>query len=279
MSRKHIYVTLSFLLILLLVILPGCGGQSSLPDDNRPPTNDGNNHNSDSDNSQGENGSPAEPDPAQEIEVWIENSKEIFLAQSREIDGTLSLLVTYGEKNTGGYSVEITEIDVQEDLVEVTVSFREPDEDEAVTEAITYPYDIEEIEITELPVTFIATGAENYVPELKGIDYVKPVVAQSQWIKLFSPAPESVVERQFSVDGIANVFEGNILYRLKDASERVLVSGNTTAEMGNWRYFIVDITVDEAVPVEEKLLLELYTESAKDGSVENLVQVELELQK
>ncbi len=40
-----------------------------------------------------------------EIKNWIENSKKIFLGQAYEYEDKLYILVTYGEKPTGGYTV------------------------------------------------------------------------------------------------------------------------------------------------------------------------------
>lgn len=264
MSKKFICSALIVSLMLLLLILPGCGGQVSPPDDNETPIN-------------GENDVNGEDGLQLGIESWIEDSKRVFLGQSRELDGTQYILVTYGEKETGGFIVTITDYEIGEKYVEVTVNFSAPDDDEAVTMALTYPYDLLEIEATGLPVQFKAEGDEDVVPELRGIDYLQPVVARSRRILLFSPAPGNQVGRQFSVEGVGNVFEGNIQYRLKDADDTVLISGHTTAEMGNWRNFTIDIIVDEDVDVDEGLLLELFTRSAKDGSMENLIQIALEL--
>jgi len=99
-----------------------------------------------------------------EIELWIEQSKERFAAQALEHEEILYLLVTYGEKPTAGYAVEITEIKEDEDKVVVTVHFTEPAEDEMVAQVITYPFDLAMIDDPGLPVEFNATGAETEIP-------------------------------------------------------------------------------------------------------------------
>ncbi len=99
-----------------------------------------------------------------EVEEWIEESMQDFAAQTYRLEGVLYLLVTYGEKPTGGYGVEITDIAMQDEQVVVTAEFTEPAEDEMVTQALTYPYDLAMIEDPDLPVEFIATGAEIEVP-------------------------------------------------------------------------------------------------------------------
>ncbi len=99
-----------------------------------------------------------------EIQAWIEEAKTDFAAQTREYEGLLYLLVTYGEKPTGGYTVEITEIVEAEDQLTVKVAFTEPGADEMVTQAFTYPYDLAMLEDPQLPVEFVATGAETDIP-------------------------------------------------------------------------------------------------------------------
>lgn len=110
---------------------------------------------------------PMKPDetalPA-EVEAWVEDSRNKFMAQTLEHEGLLYLLVTYGEKPTGGYTVEITDITEQEGKIVVTANFTEPGEDEMVTQALTYPYDLAVIDDPGLPVEFKATGAETGIP-------------------------------------------------------------------------------------------------------------------
>ncbi len=144
---------LLLLLALLFLVTAGCG-QEQLP--------------AEPDNDQESNDEGVEvilPDqlPA-EVEEWIEDSRQEFAGQTYELEGVLYLLVTYGERPTGGYDVEITDIAVQDDKVVVTADFTEPAEDEMVTQALTYPYDLAMIEDPDLPVEFVATGAETEIP-------------------------------------------------------------------------------------------------------------------
>ncbi len=99
-----------------------------------------------------------------EIELWIEQSKERFAAKTLEHEGVLYLLVTYGEKPTAGYEVEITEIKEDDGKVVVTAHFTEPAEDEMVAQVITYPFDLAMMDDPGLPVEFKATGAETEIP-------------------------------------------------------------------------------------------------------------------
>ncbi len=139
---------LLLLLALLFLVAAGCG-QEQLP--------------AEPDNDEGVEVTLPDQLPA-EVEEWIEDSRQELAGQTYELEGVLYLLVTYGERPTGGYDVEITDIAVQDERVVVTAEFTEPAEDEMVTQALTYPYDLAMIEDPDLPVEFVATGAVNEIP-------------------------------------------------------------------------------------------------------------------
>ena len=252
-----------FVMVLLLISLAGCGGrENSSPDIGL-------------DGDGTDNPNP-QTNETREIDAWVERSLPMFLAQSRELAGTQYLLVTYGVKNDG-YAVEITAVDVKVDRVEVTVQFTKPAPGQRGDGTVDYPYALREIPATGLPAVFVAQGAEEYLPQLQGIEYLPPIVAQSPGIKIFSPAPEEEVGRSLTVNGVGNVFEGNIQYKLLAGNETVLISGFTTAAMGDWQLFSIDLEIDEAVAVEGPIYLRLYTYSAKDGSVQDLIEIPLSL--
>ena len=202
-----------------------------------------------------------------EIVNWIKFSKELPLVQEKEYDGKRFVLITEGMKPTGGYSTEVEEVDIfQEELV-IKVKSTEPGEDEYVTQAITYPYDLIVVENKELPLKLIdVDNKDRYFMSLLGIDEIdKPIVAASNWIKVFEPQPNKEVAGTFKLAGIANVFEGTVSYELITEKGNVLHSGFTTAAMGDWAYFEEEIQVPGDVG-NNGILLELYSESMKDGS-------------
>jgi len=98
------------------------------------------------------------------VQSWIDAATNKFGGQSYVHEEILYLLVTYGEKPTGGYSVEITDIKEDDGKLIVTAYFTEPGEDEMVTQALTYPYDLAMLEDPGLPVEFVAAGAETEIP-------------------------------------------------------------------------------------------------------------------
>jgi hypothetical protein len=209
------------------------------------------------------------------IEAWVENSLTTFVGQSYSYEDRLYILVTYGLKPTGGYAVEITDVEITDDRVIVRANFKAPGEDEMVTEALTYPYDLAVIDNPGLTVEFVADGAESYLPTLFGLDYLSPIAAESQWIKIFKPAPGEVVTPGFTVEGIANVFEGTVNYSLTAPADHILTEGFTMGAMGDWGFFSFEIEITADIESGTPLLLELYTLSPKDGSLQDLVQIEL----
>lgn len=210
-----------------------------------------------------------------EVDDWIGYSQNTWLAQEKTINDITYILVTYGEKPTGGYTVDIQQVQESSDEIIVTAAFSEPEEGSPVTTALTYPYDLFAMNATDKPVVYEALGTESYIPTLMNIDELPPIAAESDGIKIFSPAPDSAVEESFSFEGIANVFEGNVLYRLLDSNETELDSGFTTGAMGDWGHIEETIVIPDDIEDGESMLLEFYTESAKDGSVQDLIQIPL----
>ena len=89
-----------------------------------------------------------------EIKNWVEFSKEVPLVQEKEYDGKRYVLITEGEKPSGGYAVEVIEVvETAENLV-VKVKSTKPAPGDMVTDALTYPYDLIIVENKELPLSF-----------------------------------------------------------------------------------------------------------------------------
>ena len=102
-----------------------------------------------------------------EVQAWIDAATNNFGGQTFVHEDILYLLVTYGEKPTGGYSVEITDIKEEEGKLIVTAYFTKPGEDEMVTQALTYPYDLAMLDDPGLPAVFVAAGAETEIPVIE----------------------------------------------------------------------------------------------------------------
>ena len=73
------------------------------------------------------------------------------------VDGKVYVVVTRGEKPTAGYDIQIDKMKLEKteqgkNLV-VTALFTDPPAGETVAQVITYPYQVAETDLTELPDT------------------------------------------------------------------------------------------------------------------------------
>lgn len=103
------------------------------------------------------------------------------------------------------------------------------------------------------------------------------ISSKSGNVTVMEPQLEEDLEYTFTITGFANVFEGTVMIRVKDANGKVLKETFTTAEssdIGKTGPFEVTVTLDEA-PETETGTVEVYTESPKDGSEQDLVEVEV----
>lgn len=215
------------------------------------------------------------------VNRWIEGvAFQMPLAQSKVFGNYLYILVTYGPKPTDGYGVKITDVRVDAAEVIVEVEFTEPDLDDNITHDATNPYDIVLIPAVELPVRYVARGVEQHVMALYGIYSLEPVVAYSDYIKLFGPAPGANVSSSLLIHGVGSTFEGMINYRLRTDDGTVLVESYTLAGMGDWYYFEEVLDLTELIPdgiSSLPAILDLYTLNARDGSEENHISLDLVL--
>ncbi|MEW5784923.1 MAG: Gmad2 immunoglobulin-like domain-containing protein [Bacillota bacterium] len=274
-------VLLCSMLLSMLLVMPGCSWWGKRDDGNDLPDDQGDGPEAFLEEYANLNGEGSYYRPVRLTDAmseWVDNAAHhIFLGQSRIFGDYLYILVTYGPKPTGGYTVQVTDVLVEAAEVIVSVDFSEPRAGEAVTQAITYPYDLVAVPAADLPVRFIAGGAESYVMALYGIDTLETIVASSNPIKLFEPADGSDTNGALRFRGVASVFEGQIDYRLLDAAGGVIAEGYTMAGMGDWYYFEETIGTGDFTGEVTEATLELFTISPKDGSEQDLVSVKVNI--
>lgn len=211
-----------------------------------------------------------------ELAEWVNYSRRILLAQTREHNGKLYLLVTYGQMPSGGYRVEMSSVKEEEDGILVEVVFREPAPGEIVTEALTYPYALEVIEATDKPVEFIASGSRLHLPRLYGLEWLPPLVAGDELIRILKPSPGETVSPGFTVQGIELVFEGTVLYRVLNEEGRAVDEGIGMSGHGtDWGLFTVQPDLPAEMGRNKALTVEIYAESPIDGSEEYMVSLPL----
>ncbi|NLP37236.1 MAG: protease complex subunit PrcB family protein [Firmicutes bacterium] len=90
-----------------------------------------------------------------EIKSWVEASRLTAGLREKNYHGHRFVLVTAGEKPTGGYAVEIKEATAKSGQLEVKVQMTAPGKDDFVTTALTYPFDLVIVAEKELPLRLV----------------------------------------------------------------------------------------------------------------------------
>ena len=102
-------------------------------------------------------------------------------------------------------------------------------------------------------------------------DLLPPIVVEA-------PYAGEVVDRTFTMSGIANVFEANVSWRIVDDEDNVIDEGFTTATCGTgcWGTFEEEIRY---TGIENWAVLQVFQSSAEDGSPMDMVQIPLNFEK
>ncbi|NMA54376.1 MAG: protease complex subunit PrcB family protein [Firmicutes bacterium] len=210
-----------------------------------------------------------------EIVRQLDYSLGTELAQSYSWEGNTYIMVTRGACPTGGYSVLIKQALETEEEIVVAIEYRDPAPDAIVTQAITYPYALAVLEGTDKPVRFENVEG-TYLPQLYGLEQMESITAESKSIKLLAPAIEK--DASLTVRGIARVFEATVNWRLIGPDGEEKEKGFVTAARGgpDWGYFSFELTSEYLVVGNR---LQVFEQSAKDGSTIHLVEIPLDVYK
>jgi len=215
----------------------------------------------------------AETTIPQEVENWIENSLKFDIAMfvnAKEYAGRQYLFARSSDYEPFKRLVRIEDVLIMEEEVAVKVSFTKPSLDQPTV--LDDLYDVVYITATGLPVRFVPIADEDvFIRSIVGIHYLPDIVAQSRLIKVFTPAPNTVVGRKFSVSGVD--FKNELHFKLLDANNYVVYSGITTGTYAPgftrdpviveehlrgasyWWYFTFEVEIPENVQDGEYLTL------------------------
>ncbi|BCJ92497.1 hypothetical protein acsn021_00660 [Anaerocolumna cellulosilytica] len=91
--------------------------------------------------------------PEQLMEIINEKKKEPFKMSYANGD-SLYIVVGYGEKPTGGYSIAVDNLFLTSNAVYIDTNLIGPAENEQVTNALTYPYIVVKTEFIDKSVVF-----------------------------------------------------------------------------------------------------------------------------
>lgn len=89
-----------------------------------------------------------------EIMTLIDEKKSESFQISSVIEGYTYLAVGYGVMPTGGYSIKVDELYMEEDKVVIKTSLMEPSGQETVNRLQTYPYIVVKIQYTDKNIIF-----------------------------------------------------------------------------------------------------------------------------
>lgn len=110
----------------------------------------------------------------------------------------------------------------------------------------------------------------------EGMKLIIPIPT-SRNIVVFEPLPSSIIRENSPINGYARAFEANVLFRLIDTNGTVVQEETfTTADYAgpNYGRFRDTLAFDNP-PTTSEGELQVYTRSAKDGSIEDLVQIKV----
>lgn len=205
---------------------------------------------------------------------WVEANKRAFGGFTKKEGDRTYLLATMGERPTGGYSVSIDEVLRGKEGLVVVATLASPKPDQAVTQALTYPYDLVSIPATREKVSFAFRGAvtpQTAAPKSSPAPPPGPKpgapVAESAHFRVFTPAPGATIASPVRVSGQAQVFEGNFLIQLDDG-HTYLAEKWVKARAGapEWGDFEIDLPFQE--PTSPSGTLTFLTQNPKDGTVQ-----------
>lgn len=95
-----------------------------------------------------------EAEVPEELKALIEDKKKDAFKLTYSDKESLYIVVGYGEKQTGGFSITVEELFLTENAIYINTNLIGPSKDEKVTQALTYPYVVVKIEYIDKNVVF-----------------------------------------------------------------------------------------------------------------------------
>ena len=103
-----------------------------------------------------------------------------------------------------------------------------------------------------------------------------PLLSARGGILVKEPLANTHVRSPLTISGEASVFEAALIWQVTDTAGRVLASGFTTASAGAPAKGTFSVTVTYQDPPSDIIgFAEVYTRSAKDGTIDEIVRVPL----
>ena len=205
-----------------------------------------------------------------EISNWLKNMQPYFVAGKVDLGEKTFLIVNWGEKRTAGYSVSIADIEENENEIIVGVKFTSPAG--PVSQVISYPYTVSIIDRSNKnnTVHFQDIDGQEYIPQIVGNQPTELFEKSSNDIKIMNAQLD---QDKVTVSGIARIFEATVNYSFNNSNGEIIREDYLTASSGapDWGYFLID---NQDIP-DNTVKLEIYSRSAKDGSQQDLISIDL----
>ena len=264
MRSKTWLLKLAALVIAGALLLVGCGGApgggSGGPSGSSPNTSEGGETTGDGQGTEhpgtGQEGAGWEeatidglPD---EVRSWVEEHQQQMGIFQEVFDGRTYVLVAWGEKPTGGYAVEVTDVTVDGETLHLAVALSEPASDATVTQALTYPHAL--VAVTPGRIYQIQ-------PEFSGAIFL-----QNRSFRIELPEMFTAVDDRVRVKGQARVFEGAFQIYVEDGHNILAEQTMQVEGAPAWGAFDVELELRET-PTSPNGVVTVLTHSPKDGSV------------
>jgi hypothetical protein len=171
-----------------------------------------------------------------EVRQLLDWSLSLEAGQVKTTEGQTYLLVTWGYRPQGAVVeiVDVARIAPGSADLQVTVRYTAASKDGPKT---AQPYDVAVVKFAAGAVTWVVEDDPyGYVMQVLG--EMRPIVAESRWIKIFAPSRGQTVGSPFVLSGLASVFEGTVNFRLvAEDGEVIIPVSYTMASMGDWGPF------------------------------------------
>ena len=159
-----------------------------------------------------------------------------FLMSGDETDEVI-LAICSGKRSTGGYSIEISDIDYTDPLMTITVKENTPASDMTVTEAFTCPICF--IRLSSLPGDLIIVTASGDELKFQG-NYGEKYESGNDYIAIFA-------------DGVGEIMQKTYVYKTDDGKYRYVNVRSVTESYGSPRW-IDTLTGSGVVDTKEELI-------------------------
>lgn len=222
----------------------------------------------------------------EEVRFWAEAYSRIFVGTSMADDKYTYMLVSTGPAADPKLTVNILDIREEDDAIYVEVDLASEINDvPPVGEQHNYPFAVARLPKTTLPVKFRSTvNSELWIPQVVG--------TPEGWLPFWGPEGQSVYyERRpqialgsmppepnafrndgplLVIEGIARVFEATVeqdwLFDDEPHGHNFTTAASGAPDWGFFRFELERYRGDPGI-------LRIYSTSAKDGSIQNLVTV------